>query len=227
MGTRPARGGPPGRGASERLVQRARGLRQVQADRRPGARSTPRPPPCSPTVKSPKTTCWPACPPSPKTSRCAFRPRPSSASSRWPAMGQAVTDRLQGKVTRIDPMLVEVPLELAMPTMDDSGQRPGPALPRAAQGRGGHRTDERGLEGHARARGRHARRELEGDRLDPCTGAFPTISSRFRPATARALRWGWPCDVGTTTIVVYLVDMSDGRVLAAHQRPQPPGGLRR
>jgi uncharacterized 2Fe-2S/4Fe-4S cluster protein (DUF4445 family) len=129
-------------------------------------------------------------------------------------MGQAVTERLKGMVGTIDPMLKEFQLALEPPTLEDSVCD----LDRLNRGltKVGCNVDclNVGLEVVRQladvvrqdnwqitvsvARRRCANEILE---VRPGNGARPSL--------------GLAVDVGTTTIVVYLVDMLDGAVLAA------------
>lgn len=129
-------------------------------------------------------------------------------------MGEEVTSRLLGRVTEIDPMVVEVPLELAVPTLDD----PVSDLDRLLRG-----LRKAKVETHRMSVGLKVMRELAAAMRDENWKVTASILRRRHieelievvPGNGRGPSLGLAIDVGTTTIVVYLVDMHDGRVVAA------------
>ncbi len=129
-------------------------------------------------------------------------------------MGEAVTDRLQGKVARITPMIEEVALELAEPTLDD----PVSDLDRLYRG-----LRKAGVDTGRMSVGLKVMRELAAAMRDENWRVTASILHRrysdqlveVSPGNGASPLLGLAIDVGTTTIVIYLVDMQDGRVLAA------------
>ncbi|MCP3953162.1 MAG: DUF4445 domain-containing protein [Desulfobacterales bacterium] len=129
-------------------------------------------------------------------------------------MGQVATDRLKGFVDEIDPMLREVFLELAPPTLDDSVSD----LDRLNRG-----LKKEGCDVAKLNVGIKVMRQLAAAvREDNWKVTVSVIRRRcsneileVRPGNGDDHSCGLAIDVGTTTIVVYLVDMADGAVLAA------------
>jgi uncharacterized 2Fe-2S/4Fe-4S cluster protein (DUF4445 family) len=129
-------------------------------------------------------------------------------------MGRAVTDRLKGSVTEIDPMLQEIPLTLEPPSLDDSVSD----LDRLNRG-----LKKRGCDVARLNVGIKVMRQLaEAVRRDNWNITASVIRRKcaneileVRPGNGQHHTLGLAIDVGTTTIVVYLVDMTDGSVLAA------------
>jgi uncharacterized 2Fe-2S/4Fe-4S cluster protein (DUF4445 family) len=128
--------------------------------------------------------------------------------------GQAVTARLKGMVDTIDPMLKEFHLTLEPPTMQDSVSD----LDRLNRGltKAGCDVDRLNV-------GLKVVRQLaDVVRQDNWQITVAVIRRRcaneileVHPGNGARPSLGLAVDVGTTTIVVYLVDMSDGTVLAA------------
>ncbi len=129
-------------------------------------------------------------------------------------MGQAVTEKVKGLVTQIDPMLKEVPLTLSPPSLEDSVSD----LDRL------HRSLKK--EGCDVARmnvGIKVLRQLAQAVRQDDWNVTATIIRRkcaneilfVQPGNGTQLSLGLAIDVGTTTIVVYLVDLADGTVVAA------------
>jgi len=129
-------------------------------------------------------------------------------------MGREATGRLQGLVAAIEPMLREIPLELSPPTIEDAVSD----LDRL----------NRGLK----------RQDCDIEKLNVGVAVMRQLAEVMRESrwkvTASVVRrrcfnellevrsgngtessLGLAIDVGTTTIVVYLVDMADGSVRAA------------
>ncbi|MEE4607935.1 MAG: ASKHA domain-containing protein [Desulfobacteraceae bacterium] len=129
-------------------------------------------------------------------------------------MGEEVTSKLLGRVTEIDPMVVEVPLELAVPTLDD----PVSDLDRLYRG-----LRKAKVQTHRMSVGLKVMRELAAAMRDENWKVTASILRRrhieelieVAPGNGRGASLGLAIDVGTTTVVVYLVDMEDGRVVAA------------
>jgi uncharacterized 2Fe-2S/4Fe-4S cluster protein (DUF4445 family) len=128
-------------------------------------------------------------------------------------MGQAATQRLKGLVAEIDPMLKEIPLTLSPPTLDDSVSD----LDRLNRG-----LKKQGCDVARLNVGIEVMRQLaEVVRRDnwnitasvirrPCANELLEV----RSGNGEQPSLGVAIDVGTTTIVVYLVDISDGTILA-------------
>jgi uncharacterized 2Fe-2S/4Fe-4S cluster protein (DUF4445 family) len=129
-------------------------------------------------------------------------------------MGREATDRLKGLVACIDPILREVPLELAAPTLEDAVSD----LDRLNRGLKKEGCDVEKLnvglavmrqlaevmrEGQWKVTALVVRRRCFNELLE------------VHPGNGREPSLGLAIDVGTTTIVVYLVDMTDGTVRAA------------
>jgi uncharacterized 2Fe-2S/4Fe-4S cluster protein (DUF4445 family) len=129
-------------------------------------------------------------------------------------MGREATDRLKGLVSKIDPMLREIPLELLPPTIEDAVSD----LDRLNRGLKQQGCDIEKLnvglavmrqlsevmrEGHWNVTASVVRHRCFNELLE------------VRPGNGREPCLGLAIDVGTTTIVVYLVDMADGSVRAA------------
>jgi uncharacterized 2Fe-2S/4Fe-4S cluster protein (DUF4445 family) len=129
-------------------------------------------------------------------------------------MGQAVTERFKGLVTDIDPMLRQIPLTLEAPTRDDSVSD----MDRLNRG-----LKKTGCDISRLNVGIKVIRQLaEVVRQDNWNITVSVIARNFaneilevRPGSGPFPSLGLAIDVGTTTIVVYLVDMADGTVLAA------------
>ena len=128
-------------------------------------------------------------------------------------MGQTATDRLRGLVTKIDPMLQEICLELSPPTQADTVSD----LDRLSRALKKQRLDVTRLN-----MGLPVIRQLtdavRGDDWKVTTSVVHSKCANelleVRPGSAAAKPLGLAIDVGTTSIVVYLMDMTDGTVLA-------------
>ncbi len=129
-------------------------------------------------------------------------------------MGQEVTSRLKGLVKDIHPMLKEIPLELEPPTIDD----PVSDLDRLNRG-----LKKTGCDISHLSAGIKVIRELSTAMRDENWKVTASIVRRngsneilnVTPGNGKAKSLGLAIDVGTTTIVVYLVDMVDGSIIAA------------
>ncbi len=129
-------------------------------------------------------------------------------------MGQAVTEQLGGVVSEIDPMLKTIPLSLDPPTLVDSVSD----LDRLNRG-----LKKEGCDVARLNVGLKVMRQLaESVRQDNWKITAAVIRRRcaneileVTPGNGASASLGLAIDVGTTTIVVYLVDMTDGTVLAA------------
>ncbi|MFH1985156.1 MAG: ASKHA domain-containing protein [Pseudomonadota bacterium] len=129
-------------------------------------------------------------------------------------MGQEVTQRVTGLVTDIDPMLREIFLTLSPPTLEDAVSD----LDRLNRG-----LKQFGCEVACLNVGIRVMRQLaEAIRGDHWTVTASVIQRKcanelleVRSGRDAAPPLGLAIDVGTTTIVVYLVNMSDGTVIAA------------
>jgi uncharacterized 2Fe-2S/4Fe-4S cluster protein (DUF4445 family) len=129
-------------------------------------------------------------------------------------MGQTATERLKGMVRAIDPMLKEFPLTLAPPTLDDSVSD----LDRLNRG-----LKKLGCDVARLNVGLKVMRQLaDVVRRDNWQITVSVIRRHCAneilevyPGNGTRPSLGLAVDVGTTTVVVYLVDMADGSVLAA------------
>lgn len=130
-------------------------------------------------------------------------------------MGEAATARLKGLVQAIDPMLTDLHLSLSPPTLDDSVSD----LDRLRRG-----LKAQGCDLACLNVGIGVIRQLaEVVRQDNWEVTVSVIRRRHCANEIVDIRSGGPAgpslglaiDVGTTTIVVYLVDMADGTILGA------------
>ena len=129
-------------------------------------------------------------------------------------MGQAATERLKGLVKEIDPMLKEIPLELPPATLEDSVSD----LDRLNRG-----LKKVGCDVTRLNVGIKVMRQLADAAREDNWKIVASVIRRkcsneileVRPGNGEDRSYGLAIDVGTTTIVVYLVDMIDGAVLAA------------
>ena len=129
-------------------------------------------------------------------------------------MGKALTGKLKGLVTTIQPILMEIPLELEPPSLEDSVSD----LDRLNRG-----LKKQGLDIERLNIGIGVIRELAAVMRDEnwkiSTSVIQKKCSseilRVRPGNEKHQSLGIAVDVGTTSIVVYLVDMTDGTVIAA------------
>jgi uncharacterized 2Fe-2S/4Fe-4S cluster protein (DUF4445 family) len=129
-------------------------------------------------------------------------------------MGQEVTSRFKGLVKDIQPMLKEIPLELEPPTLDDSVSD----LDRLKRGLKKTGCDTANMTADIKVI-----RELSAAMRDENWKVTASVIRRngtrnivsVTPGDGKATSLGLAIDVGTTTIVVYLVDMSDGSIIAA------------
>ncbi len=129
-------------------------------------------------------------------------------------MGQAVTDRMKGLVTDITPMLTHYPLTLATPTLDDSISD----LDRLLRC-----LTRKGCDTSRMSMGLKVMRDLASAiRHEDWKVNAAVIKKRssseivaVTPGNSEMPSLGLAVDIGTTSIVVYLVDISDGTVLAA------------
>lgn len=129
-------------------------------------------------------------------------------------MGQAATTRLKGLVAEVQPMLVDVPLELSPPTLDDSVSD----LDRLYRG-----LKAAGIDVDRISAGLKVMRDLAATLRDDNWRVTASVMRKkcaneilgVRPGNGDPPSLGLAIDVGTTSIVVYLVDMGDGTVIAA------------
>ncbi|MFW5936828.1 MAG: ASKHA domain-containing protein [Desulfosalsimonas sp.] len=129
-------------------------------------------------------------------------------------MGEAVTEKLQGLVTDIRPMLEKIPMELSPPTLDD----PISDLDRLRRG-----LSQQGLDISSLSLGLDVMRELAAAMRNEDWRVTVSVMHKacssevvcVEPGDTSASSMGLAIDIGTTTIVVYLVDMVEGRILAA------------
>ncbi len=129
-------------------------------------------------------------------------------------MGKEVTARMQGLVKDISPMVENITLELTPPTLDDSVSD----LDRLTLGLAKNGCDTSRL-----SIGLKVMRELAATMRDESWKVTASVMKkscsseiiRVTPGNGHQLSLGLAIDIGTTSIVVYLVDMADGTILAA------------
>ncbi len=129
-------------------------------------------------------------------------------------MGRDVTEKYKGLVDGIEPMLREVPLELSPPTLEDNVSD----LDRLNRD-----LKKMGCDVERLNVGIRVMRQLAQAVREENWNVTASVIRRkcaneileVRPGADQAKSLGAAIDVGTTTIVVYLVDMADGTVLAA------------
>ncbi len=146
----------------------------------------------------------------------AVRIPPETIARRLQAagMGEAATARLKGLVTDIRPMLREIPLELSPPDLSDSVSD----MDRLRRG-----LRKAGEDVERICTGLRVVRDLAAAMRDDNFHLTAHVTRRrcsfevvrVTPGNAPSRSLGLAIDVGTTSIVVYLVDMADGAVLAA------------
>jgi len=130
-------------------------------------------------------------------------------------MGQEATDRFKGLVKDIQPMLMEIPLELEPPTLDDSSSDLD-RLNRGLKKTGCCDVDRLSV-------GIKVMRELATAMSEDNWNVTASVMRKkgsneilkVRPGNGQEKSLGLAIDVGTTSIVVYLVDMADGTIIAA------------
>ncbi len=129
-------------------------------------------------------------------------------------MGKEVTARMQGLVQEISPMLQNIPLELQPPTLDDSISD----LDRLMLG-----FVKSGCDTGRISVGLKVMRELaaamRGENWKVTASVIKKSCSseivRVVPGNGDLSSLGVAIDIGTTSIVVYLVEMADGVIIAA------------
>jgi len=129
-------------------------------------------------------------------------------------MGNEVTGQLKGLVKNIQPILMEIPLELEPPSLEDSVSD----LDRLNRG-----LKKEGLDISRLNIGVGVMRELASVMRDENWKITASVIQkkcsseilRVTPGNEKLRSLGIAVDVGTTSIVVYLVDMTDGTVIAA------------
>lgn len=129
-------------------------------------------------------------------------------------MGKEATDRLKGLVIEITPMLENYSLELAPPTLDDSISD----LDRLIRG-----LSKSGCDTDRITTGLKVMRELAAAMRDENWKVTASVIKKRNsseivhvvPGNGVTTSLGLAIDIGTTSIVVYLVDMADGSILAA------------
>ena len=129
-------------------------------------------------------------------------------------MGQEATARLKGIVTPPEPMLKEIPLVLDPPTLEDAVSD----LDRLKRGLRKEKCDiDRLNVGLAVMRQLAATMREENWKVtvDVIQRKCANEILAVRPGNGNPPSLGLAIDVGTTSIVVYLVDMADGTILAA------------
>lgn len=129
-------------------------------------------------------------------------------------MGQEATSRLKGLVEEIDPMLKEIPLELAQPTLEDSVSD----LDRLNRGLKREGCDVARLNVGIRVM-RQLAEVIREDSWKITASIIRRKCSKeildVRSGNGNNQPLGMAIDIGTTSIVVYLVDMTDGSIIAA------------
>jgi len=131
-------------------------------------------------------------------------------------MGQEATDRFKGLVKDIQPMLIEIPLELEPPTLDDSASDLD-RLNRGLKKTGCCDVEKFNV-------GIKVMRELATAMREENWNVTVSVIRKkcaneilnVRPGgNGQEKSLGLAIDVGTTSIVIYLVDMTDGSIIAA------------
>jgi uncharacterized 2Fe-2S/4Fe-4S cluster protein (DUF4445 family) len=129
-------------------------------------------------------------------------------------MGEQATQRMKGLVTEISPMLEKIPMELSPPTLDD----PVSDLDRLKRG-----LKKKGIDTEKLNIGLPVMRQLaaamRGEDWNVTASVMHKSCSSevvsVQPGYGDSKNLGLAIDIGTTTIVVYLVDMEDGKILGA------------
>ncbi len=129
-------------------------------------------------------------------------------------MGKAATAKLKGIITSISPMISHIPLELAPPTIDDVVSD----LDRLIR-----ELSKNGLNTGCMNVGLNVMQELACVMRDKNWKITASVIQekcsseilRVVPGNGEKTSLGIAVDIGTTSIVVYLVDMSDGTIAAA------------
>lgn len=129
-------------------------------------------------------------------------------------LGKEATERLKGIVKEISPMLTNIPLELDPPTIDDSVSD----LDRLHRG-----LAKKGWETNCMGAGLNVIHDLSTvmreENFNITTSIIKRICSneivRVVPGKEEIRSLGIAIDVGTTSVVVYLVEMNSGFILAA------------
>ncbi|QTA79356.1 4Fe-4S ferredoxin iron-sulfur binding domain-containing protein, DUF4445 [Desulfonema limicola] len=129
-------------------------------------------------------------------------------------MGKEATDRLKGLVKNIEPMVKEITLELEPPTMDD----PVSDLDRLNRG-----LKKTGCDVSKMNVGIKVMQELAAAMRDENWKVTVSVIRKkcsneilgVTPGNNRPASLGLAIDVGTTSVVVYLVNMADGSVISA------------
>ncbi len=130
-------------------------------------------------------------------------------------MGKAATEQLKGLVKEINPVLVEISLELTPPTLDDSVSD----LDRLNRG-----LKKSGCcDVNRLSVGLRVMRDLANVMRDDSWKITASVMRKkwahevlcVEAGNGRPRTLGLAIDIGTTSIVVYLVDMTDGAILAA------------
>ncbi len=129
-------------------------------------------------------------------------------------MGKEASKLLHGLVEKIDPMVEKIDLELPPPTLDDSVSD----LERLRRG-----LKQKDCSIDRMSIGLKVMRELAASMRDENWKVCVSIMHKdcsdevteVKPGNSAEESYGVAIDIGTTTIVVYLVDMSDGRIIAA------------
>ena len=129
-------------------------------------------------------------------------------------MGEDATKKLKGLVTKIEPMLENFPLELDQPTLEDSVSD----LDRLNRGLKKAGCDVSRLSIGLKVMRQLAATMREDDWKVTASVLHKKCSSevlRVTPGNGSKRPLGLAIDLGTTSIVVYIVDMSDGTILSA------------
>ena len=129
-------------------------------------------------------------------------------------LGDELTARFKGLVGAIEPMLKDIPLNLVPPTLED----PVSDLDRLNRG-----LKKAGCDVARMNVGLKVMRELSNAMRDENWNVNVSVIRKkcsneilkVAPGNGRGKSLGLAVDVGTTSIVVYLVDMADGSILAA------------
>jgi uncharacterized 2Fe-2S/4Fe-4S cluster protein (DUF4445 family) len=129
-------------------------------------------------------------------------------------MGKEVTARMQGLVKDISPMLQKISLELTPPTLDDSISdldRLIRGLSKSGCDAGRMRVNLKVMRELAAAMRNDNWKVTASVTQKSCSTEIVSVV----PGNEQKSSLGLAVDIGTTSIVVYLVDMADGAILAA------------
>ncbi|MFH2092314.1 MAG: ASKHA domain-containing protein [Pseudomonadota bacterium] len=129
-------------------------------------------------------------------------------------MGEAATQKLSGLVEKIDPVVERIPLQLDLPTLEDTVSD----LDRLTRQLKKNGFDTSKMSTNIRVMRQLAESVRNNDFKVVASVLWKKCSSEIvdvSPARQMKQSLGMAIDLGTTSIVVYLVDMANGAVLSA------------